>query len=98
MGDEQKEIVRTESFWIDTWLRSQYNEIDIRYIIHDATAREVDQETFYHTRESGGTLISSAYGSATKFWKKTIQQATGTSTPCIFPTATTGREKTPSFA
>ncbi len=22
MGDEQKEIVRTESFWIDTWLRS----------------------------------------------------------------------------
>jgi uncharacterized sporulation protein YeaH/YhbH (DUF444 family) len=23
MGDEQKEIVRIESFWIDTWLRSQ---------------------------------------------------------------------------
>ncbi len=61
MGDEQKEIVRTESFWIDTWLRAQYNDIDIRYIIHDATAREVDQDTFYHTRESGGTLISSAY-------------------------------------
>jgi uncharacterized protein len=61
MGDEQKEIVRTESFWIDTWLRSQYNDVDIRYIIHDATAREVDQDTFYHTRESGGTLISSAY-------------------------------------
>lgn len=61
MGDEQKEIVRTESFWIDTWLRSQYNSIDIRYIIHDASAREVDQDTFYHTRESGGTLISSAY-------------------------------------
>jgi uncharacterized sporulation protein YeaH/YhbH (DUF444 family) len=61
MGDEQKEIVRTESFWIDTWLRSQYKEIEIRYIIHDAAAREVDQHTFYHTRESGGTLISSAY-------------------------------------
>jgi len=61
MGDEQKEIVRTEAFWIDTWLRSQYKSIDIRYIIHDANAREVDQETFYHTRESGGTLISSAY-------------------------------------
>ncbi|NBX93625.1 MAG: DUF444 family protein [Proteobacteria bacterium] len=61
MGDEQKEIVRTESFWIDTWIRSQYKDISIRYIIHDATAREVDQGTFYHTRESGGTLISSAY-------------------------------------
>jgi len=61
MGDEQKEIVRTESFWIDTWIRSNYKDIEIRYIIHDATAREVDENTFYHTRESGGTLISSAY-------------------------------------
>ena len=61
MGDEQKEIVRMESFWIDTWLRSQYKGIENRYIIHDATAKEVDQETFFRTRESGGTMISSAY-------------------------------------
>jgi hypothetical protein len=61
MGEEQKEIVRIESFWIDTWLRHQYKGVEIRYIIHDAEAREVDQETFYHTRESGGTVISSAY-------------------------------------
>jgi uncharacterized sporulation protein YeaH/YhbH (DUF444 family) len=61
MGDEQKEIVRIESFWIDTWLRSQYKGMDTRYIIHDASAKEVDQDTFYRTRESGGTLISSAY-------------------------------------
>jgi uncharacterized sporulation protein YeaH/YhbH (DUF444 family) len=61
MGNEQKEIVRLESFWIDTWLRSQYDGIDVRYIIHDAVARDVDRETFFHTRESGGTIISSAY-------------------------------------
>lgn len=61
MGSAQKEIVRTESFWIDTWLRSQYKGVESRYIIHDAAAREVDQETFYHTRESGGTIISTAY-------------------------------------
>ncbi len=61
MGNEQKEIVRLESFWIDAWLRKQYKGIETRYIIHDAVAREVDQETFYHTRESGGTIISSAY-------------------------------------
>ena len=60
MGDEQKEIVRTESFWINLWLKSQYKDIVIRYIIHDATAKEVDEETF-RTRESGGTLISSAF-------------------------------------
>jgi uncharacterized sporulation protein YeaH/YhbH (DUF444 family) len=61
MGDEQKEIVRIESFWIDTWLRSQYQGIDSRYIIHDAMAKEVDRDTFFRTRESGGTMISSAY-------------------------------------
>ena len=61
MGDEQKEIVRIESFWLDTWLRHQYKGLECRYIIHDAVAREVDRETFFHTRESGGTMISSAY-------------------------------------
>ena len=61
MGDEQKEIVRITSFWIDTWLRHNYRGIESRYIIHDATAREVDAHTFFHTRESGGTMISSAY-------------------------------------
>jgi sporulation protein YhbH len=61
MTDDQKEIVRTESFWIDAWLRSQYQGLERRYIIHDAAAKEVDEHTFYHTRESGGTRISSAY-------------------------------------
>jgi hypothetical protein len=61
MGDEQKEIVRIESFWIDTWLRRQYQGLESRYIIHDAVAREVDRDTFFRTRESGGTMISSAY-------------------------------------
>jgi len=61
MGDEQKEIVRIESFWIDTWLRSQYKGLESRYIIHDASAREVDRDTFFRTKESGGTMISSAY-------------------------------------
>jgi uncharacterized protein len=61
MGDEQKEIVRIESFWIDAWLTKQYKGLESRFIIHDAVAREVDRETFFHTRESGGTMISTAY-------------------------------------
>ena len=64
MGEEQKQIVRIESFWIDTWLRHNYKGIQSRYIIHDARAREVDRETFFHTKESGGTMISSAYSLA----------------------------------
>ena len=61
MTDEQKEIVRIEAFWIDTWIKRHYHGVDTVYIIHDAAAKEVDEHTFYHTRESGGTKISSAY-------------------------------------
>lgn len=61
MTDDQKEIVRTEAFWIDTWLKSQYDGLQRRYVVHDAVAHEVDEDTFYRTRESGGTRISSAY-------------------------------------
>ncbi len=61
MGREQKEIVRIKAFWIDTWLRSQYRNIEVVYIVHDAVAKIVDQHTFFHLRESGGTKISSAY-------------------------------------
>jgi uncharacterized sporulation protein YeaH/YhbH (DUF444 family) len=61
MGDQQKDVVRVASFWIDTWLRSQYKNLDNVYVVHEAFAREVDQHTFYHLRESGGTRISTAY-------------------------------------
>ncbi len=61
MWDEQKEIVRLETFWIDTWLRYQYKGLITRYLIHDAQAQEVDRETFFTVRENGGTVISSAY-------------------------------------
>ncbi|MCO4760350.1 MAG: DUF444 family protein [Myxococcales bacterium] len=61
MGQAQKEIVRSEVFWIDAWLRHHYEGFEARFLIHDAAAREVDRDTFFRTRESGGTLISSAY-------------------------------------
>jgi uncharacterized protein len=66
MTDEQKEIVRIEAFWIDTWIKAHYKGVETVYIIHDAAAKEVDENTFYHTRESGGTKISSAYVLADK--------------------------------
>ncbi len=64
MGEEQKELVRLESFWIDTWLRKNYEGIESRYIVHDVSAKEVDKHTFYHLREDGGTKISSAFKTA----------------------------------
>jgi uncharacterized protein len=64
MGDEQKELVRLEAFWIDAWLRRNYEGIESRYIVHDVRAGEVDRETFYRIREDGGTRISSAFRAA----------------------------------
>lgn len=61
MGHEQKELVRLEAFWIDAWLRRNYDGIESRYIVHDVHAKEVDRETFFHLREDGGTKISSAF-------------------------------------
>jgi uncharacterized sporulation protein YeaH/YhbH (DUF444 family) len=46
MYDEKKEMVRLTAFWIDTWLRFQYQKVDVRYIIHDAAAREVIQKDY----------------------------------------------------
>ena len=61
MGDEQKELVRMTAFWIDTWLRRNYEGIETRYLVHDVRAAEVDKKTFYSLREDGGTRISSAF-------------------------------------
>jgi hypothetical protein len=61
MGQEQKELVRLEAFWIDTWLRRNYEGIESRYIVHDVRAAEVDRKTFFTLREDGGTRISSAF-------------------------------------
>ena len=61
MGADQKELVRIESFWLDAWIRSHYHGTRSVYIVHDAAAKEVDRETFFRIRESGGTVISSAY-------------------------------------
>ena len=81
MGAEQKDIVRTISFWIDTWLTKQYKGIESRFIIHDSAAREVDRETFFSTTESGGTMISSAY----KLCCKMIEEDYNSSEWNIYP-------------
>ncbi len=81
MGEEQKEIVRLESFWINTWLKKHYKGLETRFIIHDAAAKEVDEDTFFRTSESGGTLISSAY----KLCQQIIQADYSTSEWNIYP-------------
>jgi len=70
MGDEQKEIARITSFWIDIWLKSQYDGLDTRYVVHDTEGKEVDEDLFYHIREGGGTHISSGYAAVKEIIEK----------------------------
>ncbi len=60
MGEREKRLVRMTAFWIDAWLKANYRNVHRRYIVHDAAAAEVDEDTFYHLHQSGGTKISSA--------------------------------------
>lgn len=68
MGADQKELVRIESFWLDTWIRKHYDGVRNVYIVHDAAAKEVDRDTFFRIRESGGTVISAAYDLARRIF------------------------------
>jgi uncharacterized sporulation protein YeaH/YhbH (DUF444 family) len=92
MGDEQKELVRLEAFWIDAWLRRNYEGIESRYIVHDVRAAEVDRETFFRIREDGGTKISSA-STAAGDPRTHYDPPSGTSICFTFPTAITRRER-----
>lgn len=61
MEDLEKSIARNTAFWVDAWIDRQYQGAEKCYIIHDVSAKVVDRETFFTTKESGGTVISSAY-------------------------------------
>jgi hypothetical protein len=66
MGPEEKYIARSFYFWMVNFLRTKYNHVEIRFIAHHTEAKEVDEDTFFHRGESGGTMASSGYKLATE--------------------------------
>ena len=65
MTDEQKEIVRIEAFWIDTWIKAHYQGVETVYIIHDAAAQEVVKR-----KPALVVWITSLYASVFDIWAK----------------------------
>jgi uncharacterized sporulation protein YeaH/YhbH (DUF444 family) len=47
-----------------SWLRKQYESVDIRFIQHTDRALEVDEDTFFYGGETGGTVAQSAFDKA----------------------------------
>jgi len=61
MGVFEKYVARSFFFWMVRFLRTKYNQVDIRFIAHHTEAKEVTEEQFFKRGESGGTMCSSAY-------------------------------------
>jgi len=60
MDENRKELAKRFFILLHLFLTRHYERIEIVFIRHHTTAAVVDEEGFFHSRESGGTLVSSA--------------------------------------
>ncbi|GGJ05094.1 sporulation protein YhbH [Paenibacillus hunanensis] len=70
MGTFEKYIARSFFFWMVRFLRTRYENVNIRFLAHTTEAKEVDEEAFFHKGESGGTRCSSVYELALQMIEK----------------------------
>jgi sporulation protein YhbH len=64
MDHTKKYLARSFYFLLYQYLRLKYTEVEVVFVAHTTTAREVREEEFFHRVESGGTFISSGYRKA----------------------------------
>jgi uncharacterized sporulation protein YeaH/YhbH (DUF444 family) len=60
MTEDLKDLAKRFYMLLHLFLKRHYRSVDIVFIRHTYTAAEVDEETFFHGRETGGTIVSSA--------------------------------------
>jgi uncharacterized sporulation protein YeaH/YhbH (DUF444 family) len=60
MGPEEKDIAKRFFMLLYLFLTKTYEKIQVIFISHHTEAHEVDEETFFYSRETGGTVVSSA--------------------------------------
>ena len=60
MDESRKELSKRFFILLYLFLTRHYEKIDIVFIRHHTQAQEVDEENFFHARETGGTVVSSA--------------------------------------
>lgn len=60
MTQEIKETAKRFFFLLYLFLQKNYEKIEVVFIRHHTQAQEVDEETFFYSRETGGTVVSSA--------------------------------------
>ncbi|MFW5824441.1 MAG: YeaH/YhbH family protein [Marinobacter sp.] len=60
MTQTHKDIAKRFFILLYLFLRKNYKKIDVVFIRHHTSAKEVDEEEFFYSRETGGTIVSSA--------------------------------------
>lgn len=66
MGQREKDLAKRFFFFLHMFLHRKYEKVDVVFIRHHEEASEVDEDTFFHSRESGGTVVSTALQLAKK--------------------------------
>ena len=60
MTEAMKDLAKRFFMLLHVFLTRRYRHVDIVFIRHTSTAKEVDEETFFYSRETGGTVVSTA--------------------------------------
>lgn len=60
MTQSTKDIAKRFFLLLYMFLRRNYEKIEVVFIRHHTSAKEVDEEEFFYSRETGGTIVSSA--------------------------------------
>ncbi len=60
MDEARKELSKRFFILLYLFLTRHYEKIELVFIRHHTQAQEVDEENFFHARETGGTVVSSA--------------------------------------
>jgi uncharacterized protein len=60
MDEARKELSKRFFILLYLFLTRHYEKIELVFIRHHTQAQEVDEQNFFHARETGGTVVSSA--------------------------------------
>jgi uncharacterized sporulation protein YeaH/YhbH (DUF444 family) len=60
MGEREKDLAKRFFVLLHLFLKRRYKRTDIVFIRHTHEAHEVDEETFFYSTQSGGTVVSTA--------------------------------------
>ncbi len=60
MGEREKDLAKRFFVLLHLFLKRRYAKTDIVFIRHTHEASEVDEDTFFYSTQSGGTVVSTA--------------------------------------